>query len=569
MQRDEIADDLVNSLTGIVGSSHISTTDNQTQYYRSGFRSGLGEAVAVVFPGSLIEQWQCLQACVAAGAAIIMQAAKTGLTEGSSPSGFDYGRPVVVINVTRMKKIQLLDDGRQALALAGSTLHELEKELRTVDRVPHSVIGSSSIGATVVGGIANNSGGALCKRGAAYTELALYARVNAQGELELVDELGIDGLGETPEEILTQLESGPIDAAMVRRLDAHGSDRNYVERVRAVDADLPSRYNADPTRLHGVSGSAGKVAAFAVRVDTFPAPKQKRVFFLGTNDPSMFTELRRKILTDFEHLPEMAEYLNLATFDIAEKYGKDVFLAIKHLGTERLPAGYAIKARAEHLLNRVPFLPKYLPDRFLYGVGRLVPQHLPERMLAFRDRFEHFLILAMTDDGIDEARSYLSEAWSRSTSSDYYESNDEEQLAAILHRFAAAGAAPRYQTTRYRHTEEVLALDVALRSNDRDWLGEVSGEAAEGLEVALVYGHFLCHVFHRDYIYVKGTDIAARKTALLASLTESGAKYPAEHNVGHLYEADSVLRAFYEELDPTNTFNPGIGKTTKDPRRAR
>ena len=50
---------------------------------------------------------------------------------------------------------------------------------------------------------------------------------------------------------------------------------------------------------------------------------------------------------------------------------------------------------------------------------------------------------------------------------------------------------------------------------------------------------------------------------MLARLDEKGAKYPAEHNVGHMYEAEQTLKAFYDQLDPTNTFNPGIGKTTR------
>ncbi|MEC7468986.1 MAG: hypothetical protein VYC51_03975, partial [Pseudomonadota bacterium] len=45
------------------------------------------------------------------------------------------------------------------------------------------------------------------------------------------------------------------------------------------------------------------------------------------------------------------------------------------------------------------------------------------------------------------------------------------------------------------------------------------------------------------------------------------AKYPAEHNVGHLYKAEDGLAAFYRELDPTNTFNPGVGKLDKHRRQ--
>ena len=97
--------ELTGELRNIVGKKGLMTGESRTAYYRSGFRSGFGEAIAVVFPNSLFEFWQVLQACVQADCAIIMQATKTGLTEGSSPSGFDYDREVVIINVTRIKKI--------------------------------------------------------------------------------------------------------------------------------------------------------------------------------------------------------------------------------------------------------------------------------------------------------------------------------------------------------------------------------------------------------------------------------------------------------------------------------
>ena len=41
---------------------------------------------------------------------------------------------------------------------------------------PHSVIGSTSIGASIIGGVYNNSGGSLVKEGPAYTEMSLYAK---------------------------------------------------------------------------------------------------------------------------------------------------------------------------------------------------------------------------------------------------------------------------------------------------------------------------------------------------------------------------------------------------------
>jgi D-lactate dehydrogenase len=132
-----------------------------------------------------------------------------------------------------------------------------------------------------------------------------------------------------------------------------------------------------------------------------------------------------------------------------------------------------------------------------------------------------------------------------------------------LQRFAAAGAAIRYQTMHSHKVGEMLALDIALRRNDNDWVEALPEHIRSQIDQTLYYGHFICHVFHQDYILKKGADAKAVKKAMLALLDARGAKYPAEHNVGHLYQAESGLRDFYQRLDPTNTFNPGIGKMEK------
>ena len=135
-----------------------------------------------------------------------MQAANTGLTGGSTPYGNDYDRPVIIINTLRINDIHLINNANQIIALSGSTLYDLETKLKPFNRDPHSVIGSTSIGASIVGGVCNNSGGSLVQRGPAYTELALYARVNENAKLELINELGIN-LGDNPETILKNLQN--------------------------------------------------------------------------------------------------------------------------------------------------------------------------------------------------------------------------------------------------------------------------------------------------------------------------------------------------------------------------
>ncbi|STI47428.1 D-lactate dehydrogenase [Escherichia coli] len=90
-----------------------------------------GDALAVVFPGSLLELWRVLKACVTADKIILMQAANTGLTEGSTPNGNDYDRDIVIISTLRLDKLHVLGKGEQVLAYPGTTLYSLGKSPQT------------------------------------------------------------------------------------------------------------------------------------------------------------------------------------------------------------------------------------------------------------------------------------------------------------------------------------------------------------------------------------------------------------------------------------------------------
>ena len=552
--------DLIAVLKTIVGKSHVLTGDSETERFRKGFRSGEGDALAVVRPGSLLEQWKILQACVKADKIVIMQAANTGLTEGSTPSG-SYDRDVVLINTKRMDGIQAIDGGKQVIGFPGATLFSLEKLLAPLGRQPHSVIGSSCIGASIMGGVCNNSGGSLIERGPSYTELALFARVTEAGELELVNHLGVR-LGDTPDEILTRLDAGDFTDADLEASNRKASDTDYVTRVRDIDADTPARFNADKSRLYEAAGCAGKLAVFAVRLDTYPMNDAEQVFYIGTNDPAELTDLRRHILANFETLPVSGEYIEAECYDIAERYGKDTVVMIDKLGTDRLPGIFALKGAVDARLGKIPGL-RHFTDRFMQLAIKAYPTVLPKRMTAFRKRFQHHLILKMRDGGIDEARAYLGEHFS-DRGGDFFECTPREAKIAGLHRFAAAGAAIRYHAVHSDKVEDILALDIALRRNDRDWLEVLPPEIEDKLLGKLYYGHFFCHVLHQDYIVKKGEDPKAIKAAMLALLDERGAEYPAEHNVGHLYKAKPDLAAHYRACDPTNSFNPGIGKMSRE-----
>jgi D-lactate dehydrogenase len=551
----------ITQLKNIVGNAQVLTGERSTERYRKGFRSGGGKALAVVFPTRLLQLWQILQACVAADKIVIMQAANTGLTEGSTPSGQDYDREIVIVSTLRLDHIQVLDNGKQVVGFPGSTLNKLERLLKPYGREPHSVIGSSCIGASVIGGICNNSGGALVKRGPAYTEMALYAKLDADGQLRLVNHLGIN-LGDTPEEILTRLEKGDYRPTDVEHGELRASDNEYASRVRDVDADTPSRFNADKRRLFEASGCAGKLAVFAVRLDTFAKEDKEQVFYIGTNDTAVLTELRRHMLSQFENLPVAGEYMHRDIFDIAEVYGKDTFMMIDKLGTDQMPRFFTLKGRVDATLNKLPLLPHNLTDNLMQKLSKLAPNHLPPRMKQYRQRFEHHLLLKMAGPGVAEAEQYLQRYFAQAEG-DFFVCTPEEGKKAFLHRFAAAGAAVRYHAVHADQVEDILALDIALRRNDTEWFETLPPEIDSQLVHKLYYGHFMCHVFHQDYVVKKGADSHALKEQMLAILNQRGAEYPAEHNVGHLYHAKADLQAFYQDADPTNSFNPGIGKTSK------
>ena len=360
---------LTHDLKNIVGNKYVLTSKLNKEPFSKGWRYGNGEALAVIKPGTLVEMWHVIEVCVKENLIMIMQAANTGLTGGSTPFGNDYDRPIIIINTMRINNINVINDGNQIIGLAGSTLYDLEKKLVPYGREPHSVIGSTSIGASIVGGVCNNSGGSLVKRGPAYTELALYAKVNKNGKLELVNELDIN-LGKNPVEILKNLDNNNYNKSDIINSDKLASDDKYSTIVREINSNIPARFNADKRLLFGASGSAGKIAVFAVRLDTYPMPKKNQVFYVGSNDVDVFWKLRREILSKFKNLPTSGDYLHRDCYDAAKKYSKDTFIVIEKLGTNFLPTLFELKRKVDHLSKKTSLFPNNLSDKLIYSCKR-------------------------------------------------------------------------------------------------------------------------------------------------------------------------------------------------------
>jgi D-lactate dehydrogenase len=168
----------------------------------------------------------------------------------------------------------------------------------------------------------------------------------------------------------------------------------------------------------------------------------------------------------------------------------------------------------------------------------------------------------MNNDGVGEARAYLKNFF-KHHEGDYFECTETEEKKAMLHRFTAGGAIGRYHIMHAKKLGEMMTIDVALRRNEREWFETLAPEIDELIEGKFYYGHLFCHVMHQNYVLKKGVDAKSLKSKILATFDVRKAEYPAEHNVGHEYAAKEELRSFYKKLDPSNAFNPGIGKTSK------
>jgi D-lactate dehydrogenase len=91
------------------------------------------------------------------------------------------------------------------------------------------------------------------------------------------------------------------------------------------------------------------------------------------------------MLAHFKDLPIYAEYMHRGAFDITEEYGKDIFLTIRYLGAGWLPRLFAFKGWFDGVTSGLKFVPRHLSDKIMYGISRLSPNHLPERMKEYRN----------------------------------------------------------------------------------------------------------------------------------------------------------------------------------------
>lgn len=543
------------SLKAALGNAVI-TSPNAMRPYLQGMMaaSACNETLCVLQPRSFVQLWQAITLAAQLKLVIIPQAANTSLTGGSTPFG-QYGRGVCVLSLQKLDGIHLLNNGTEAIALPASTLQTLENILAPLGREPHSVLGSTCVGASVIGGICNNSGGALVQRGPAYTEHALYARLNTSGQFELINHLGID-LGATPDAILQTLDSGRLPSSAPPLPPTQAAD--YRSKVRDIAANTPARHNGDADRLFEASGSSGRLIVLAVRLPTYPKAQQEQVFLYSCGSTAALSALRREYLASDRPLPILAEYLDENYARTTLRYGRDTCFAMNRLQGSTVGSLYRLRSRIEN------FIPSTWIDRAMQIASPLFPRPLNTRCQTQVLAHKHHLILKTADAVTPVMHEFLKQ-FTAQYGGRLLKCTAQEGVQLQTLRFAGTAAMLRYYNLHRQKYGALISTDIALPRNRSDFCEQLPAAAASQVKTFFSMGHFFCHVFHQDYFLSPNTDTNAFKKALLAYYQNEHIAYPAEHNVGHLYDASSAQRKFFQNLDPTNSLNPGIGRTPKGP----
>lgn len=534
-------------LQKIVGSHHVA--ENVVQ---QGSRLGQGKALAVVSPGTLEEAVEVLQACVRAGVAVLPQGANTGLTGGSVPRDTLCDRPTVVINMRRLNAIVPFAKGDKVLCLAGAGILDLSNQLGQLGRESHSVLGSIFLNPSVGAGIAFGSGGTQLRKGPVYTERALYCRVTAKGEVEVVDQLGL--LSSSQKDLFAKVQSGKIkDADVDPACKQQASDTGYQRHVCEIDGKV-SRFNAD-TKGPDFCRSEGKVLILATIHDTFPIPQQTRLKWVACRDLQTAQELKRAVfLQDPATLPTVIEYMDRDTVDIVDRAGRGFTTTINVLGMRSLGTLWDLKLRIQAL--PLP-LAGSICDLLLWYTNNLMPSPLPPALTALCRDWDHHLLVEIPEYGNGEMLALEARflAWAEAQPQGriaWHSCTPEEKGWAMVFRFVTAAAFKTYCIGKGLNG---LSLDYSLPKNQ---MAAPTVPDPQPL-IRMRYSHFGCNVVHEDLAYPTDIDPHMAKHQIKKVVEGLNGKLPAEHGHGTEYAAPPNTQARWMRMDPTNTMNPGIG----------
>lgn len=586
------------ALASIVESRNVipgAVDDSKAAPYLKGARLGHGEALCIVSPGTLVEAVECLQKIVDSGCVVVPQGANTGLTGGSVPRGGkddgDDARPSVVMSMRRLDTIFPIDGGDRVVCMAGAGIADLAERVPKwfPGRESHSVLGSIFLNPTTSAGVAFGSGGTQLRKGPAYTNRAMYAKVhsNKWGEniVEVVNALGIDGIEDTDfpfncGKAIEQLDIYRNDVKEgYRRVmgsssksefgTSQASDTDYGRRVCNLEGekgDEVSRYNAD-TRGRECNRCEGKVLILATVHDTFPAPTTSKSFWISFDSLETALAFRTEVCLDNPtDLPVSVEYMDRDAFDIIDRSGRVLGNMIKVIGIGSIVGAlWNLKLKIEALpFESAPLI----CDKILHVLNNFTPTILPSRFMDSGRKMDHHVSMTVGEYGdgtLDRLLNRMQSFASRNGSEkvmiqECRGSMEERSLNAF--RFVAA---PAFRTWCVGEGVQGFSVDYALPKSGGSVpdLGPRKGE--EGMKPAVPlkrmrYSHFGCNVVHEDLAYGLDVDIHAAKMELKQQVEKgSGGRLPAEHGHGTEYKAPQDTQERWKKMDPLNVLNPGIG----------
>ncbi|MDO8364470.1 MAG: FAD-binding oxidoreductase [Actinomycetota bacterium] len=171
---------LVASLRAIVGDAHVLVdADMRATYETDWLGQWHGTTPCVVRPGTAEQVAAVLQACAAAGIAVVPQGGNTGLVGGSVPRG-----GAVLLSLQRFTELGPVDTlAMQVTAGAGVTIEQLQQHARAAD-LDFAVDWGARASATVGGAVNTNAGGSRVVRfGTMRAQVAGVQAVLADGSV--------------------------------------------------------------------------------------------------------------------------------------------------------------------------------------------------------------------------------------------------------------------------------------------------------------------------------------------------------------------------------------------------
>jgi len=148
--------ELLQTLRAVVGASHVLSDGDLSAYELDWRGRERGKALAVVRPATTAEVAAVVQACAAAGVAMVPQGGNTGMVVGSTP---DASGQQVVISLGRMNAVRVLDADNLTITVeAGCVLQNLQTVCEAAGLLfPLSLASQGSC--TIGGNLGTNAGG--------------------------------------------------------------------------------------------------------------------------------------------------------------------------------------------------------------------------------------------------------------------------------------------------------------------------------------------------------------------------------------------------------------------------